>query len=134
MKNIMTLGCDVIVMNISMVRKYLKNAVERKIVTYPHPHYSRSVVIDDVVVPLNTYEDTPYDLKDLGSPVSVPDQIKAGLTLRPMGSRPDSTGLDAAHVASFFVDQFNALADPVPTSVNSSEPVPESVSEPAPSE
>ncbi|MBO7731304.1 MAG: hypothetical protein J6S67_02075 [Methanobrevibacter sp.] len=105
-------GYVAILTNISMVKKYLKSAVERRIVIPPHPHYSRSVVIDDVVTSLNTHEDTPYDLIDLGSPVSVSDQIKAGLSLRPMGSRPDSTGLEAAHVAAAFVDRFNSLADP----------------------
>lgn len=114
MRNIMKHGYVAIPMIISMVKKYLKNAVERRIVIPPHPHFSRSVVIDDVVTPLNTHEETPYDLKDLGSPVSVTDQIKAGLTLKPMGSRPDSTGLEASHVASEFINQFNALADPEP--------------------
>lgn len=119
-----------------MVFSYLKNAVERRQVTYPHPHYSRSVLVDGKPVPVKSYEDSPYDLKDLGSPVSIDDQIKAGLTLKPMGARPDNTGLESSLVARNFVQAFNSLADPVVESAPESvlEPIQEPAPEPAPSE
>lgn len=115
-----------------MVFSYLKNAVERRQVTYPHPHYTRSVLVDGKPVPVNSYDDSPYDLKDLGSPVSIDDQIKAGLTLKPMGSRPDNTGLESSLVARNFVQAFKSLSDPVLESAP--EPAPEPVPEPVPSE
>lgn len=96
-----------------MIKKYLKNAskasLERAKRAPKHPNYSRSVVKDGKVVPVETYDEVPSDVVE-NDYVSFSTYVEAGEKVPKMGGFSSSVNhLSEQRVAEIFLEQFHQL-------------------------
>lgn len=91
------------------LRKSLKVAKLREKSAPKHPHYSRSVVKDGKVVPVDSYDEVPSDVVQ-NDFVSFSTYVEAGEQVPKMGGFTSAVNhLTEQRVAEIFLEQFNQL-------------------------
>lgn len=118
-----------------MIRSYLKKsqkiAMMRDKSAPKHPHFSRSVVKDGKVVPVDSYDDVPTDVVK-NDYVGFSTYVEAGEQVPKMGGFSSAVNhLTEQRVAEIFLEQFNQL-ERMKQPVNPPAPAPAPSPAPAP--